>query len=312
MLCPLKPGATIGICAPAGPVKCEKFEEAVLRLLASGYNVKLSEHVFDKYGFLSAKDEIRAQELTGMFADPDVAMVMSARGGVGTSRLLSCLNLKAIAESEKPFLGFSDLTALQWALWAKHRAVTFSGPLAVEFDKTLTAETEAFMFDMLCGTPPENWLSALPSASLEIVRGGANEIFAPLLPGNLTMITTLIGTPYMPDLRGSILAIEDVAEPPYRVDRLLFHLRNGGLLQNLAALLIGDFGWEQDDRESRERLRESVLDATIGTSYPIIFGLSYGHGSQRLTLPVGSPVRLSLKTAAMSLSFAVSPFVLPA
>ncbi len=312
MLRPLTPGATLGIAAPAGAVKSEKLEAAINRLRERGFKLKLSEHVFGKHGFLSATDEIRRVELSALFSDPEIDLVLCARGGVGSSRLLPRLNFEHLANSDKPFIGFSDLTAVQWALWGKHRAVTFSGPLAIEFDGSLSAATEAFMFDMLADTAPENWLSTFPSAVLEIVRGGASEIFAPLMPGNLTMIATLLGTPYMPDIRGSILAIEDVAEPPYRVDRLLFHLQNAGFLQNLAALFVGDFGWEPDDHESRERLRESVLDATAGTAYPIIFGLPYGHGAERLTLPVGSPVRLSLKPAAISMSFAVSPFAPPA
>lgn len=312
MLRPLKSGATLGISAPAGAVKREKLETAIEHLRERGFKIKLSEHVFGKYGFLSATDEIRAAEFSALFSDPEIDLIMCARGGVGSSRLLPRLNFEQFANSDKPFLGFSDLTAIQWALWGKHRSVTFSGPLAVEFDNALSTETESFALDLLSDCPPENWLSAFSAAELEIVRGGASEIFAPLLPGNLTMIATLIGTPYMPDLRGSILVIEDVAEPPYRVDRLLFHLRNAGLLQNLAALLVGDFGWEQDDQVSRERLSESVLDATLGTSYPIIFGIPYGHGAERLTLPVGSPVRLSLKPSAISLSFAVSPFAPPA
>jgi muramoyltetrapeptide carboxypeptidase len=312
MLRPLTPGATLGIAAPAGAVKSEKLEAATKRLRERGFKLKLSEHVFGKHGFLSATDEIRAAEFSALFSDPEIDLVLCARGGVGSSRLLPRLNFEQLAISDKPFIGFSDLTAIQWALWGKHRAVTFSGPLAIEFDGSLSADTESFMFDMLADTAPENWLSAFPLAVLKIVRGGASEIFAPLMPGNLTMIATLLGTPYMPDIRGSILAMEDVAEPPYRVDRLLFHLQNAGLLQNLAALLVGDFGWEPDDQESRERLYESVLDATSGTSYPVIFGLPYGHGPERLTLPVGSPVRLSLKPSAISLGFAVSPFALPA
>ncbi|MBK6766283.1 MAG: LD-carboxypeptidase [bacterium] len=308
MLQPLSLGGTIGICAPAGPVKREKLEAAIIKLDARGFRVKASEHIFDKHGFLSAPDDVRSAELQAMFADPGIDAVVSARGGVGSSRLLSRLNLEQLSCSGKPFLGFSDLTAVQWALWAKHQSVTFSGPLAVEFDGSLSAATERMAFDILADTPCDNWLDYFPEAQIDILRGGASQIIAPMLPGNLTMIASLIGTPYMPDLRGAILVIEDIAEPPYRVDRLLFHLRNAGHLQNLAALIVGDFGWEEDDDESRGRLRDSVLDATARTAYPILLGFPYGHGSERLTLPVGSPMQLGLKPGAMTLSYAISPF----
>ncbi len=308
MLRPLQPGDTLGICAPAGPVKAEKLQNAVTRLERKGFQVKLSPQVLAKRGFLSAEDDVRLSEIESQFADAEISVVMSARGGVGTSRLLPALDGELIVSSRKPFLAFSDVTAMQWALWANFGAVSFTGPLAVEFDGSLSEATEEFCFEMLAGSAPDNWIACFPGAVWDVVRSGAREVTAPLLPGNLTMITTLLGTPFMPNLRGCILAIEDIAEQAYRVDRLLFHLRNAGVLQHLAGLLVGDFGWESEDTESAASLRNSVLDATSGTSYPIVFGLPYGHGPERLTLPVGSPVRLSLLDSTVQLGFALSPF----
>jgi len=307
MLTALVPGATIGISAPAGPVKREKLERAVLRLHDSGYRTKLSANVFQSDGFLSSDDETRASELHRFFHDSDVDAVWAARGGVGTSRLLNRLDFETIVSSRKPFIGFSDLTAVQWALWAKHRYITFTGPLAVEFDDALSAATEQCAWDVLSGDA-ENVLEYFPKHKLDIVRGSVSQIIAPALPGNLTMIATLLGTPWMPDLRGVMLIIEDIAEPPYRVDRLLFHLRNAGCLQNLAALIVGDFGWDESDEAARAQLRRSVLDATSGTSYPVIFNFPYGHGRDRATLPVGAPLSLRLDHSP-SLTIAVSPFI---
>jgi len=308
VLKPLHSGATIGISAPAGPVKREKLEQAVARLHTLGFRTKLSASVFGKHGFLSATDETRKRELEDLFSDPEVDSVWCARGGVGSSRLLGCLNLELIAKSDKPFLGFSDITALQWAMWAKHRAITFTGPLAIEFDGTLTRETEQFSVQMLTDTLSNNWLDSFPTATPNYLRKGAREIIAPVMPGNLTMISTLLGTKWMPDLRGHILVIEDIAEPAYRMDRLLFHLKNAGVFANLAALIVGDFCWQEEDCESRERMTESLLDATKGTSYPIVTEFPYGHGATRMTLPVGSPVRVSLAENKLAMSFAISPF----
>lgn len=306
---PISSGATIGICAPAGAVRVDSLERAVENLRSLGYSLKLSPSVYGKHGFLSATDEIRKQELESLFNDPEVDTVWCARGGVGTSRLLPLLNFDLLANSDKPFLGFSDLTALQWALWAKHRVTTFSGPLAIEFDDQLTQETCDFALQMLSDAAPENWLSSFADSNVELLRSGAREIIAPLMPGNLTMMTTLLGTSWMPDLRGVILVIEDIAEPPYRVDRLLFHLRNAGILQNLAALVVGDFGWcGEEVKYNNESLNQSLLDATRGTSYPIITGFPYGHGATRMTLPIGSPVRLSIARDQFALSYAISPF----
>lgn len=309
MLRPLRRGATIGVSSPAGPVNPEKLERAIGNIRALGYQVKLTENVAGKSGFLSAPDEIRRQELELLFCDEEVDTIWCARGGVGSSRLLPTVDLTTIANSSKPFLGFSDLTALQWALWSKFRVVTFTGPLAVEFDGLLAKETQSFAFELLSGAVPSNWLASFPSARPEVLRSGAREIIATLLPGNLTMITTLLGTQWMPDLRGTMLVIEDIAEPLYRVDRLLFHLRNAGVLQNLAALIVGDFGWSGDDRQSNyELLKQSLIDCTRGTCYPIIMNFPYGHGPVRMTLPVGSPVRLSIAGGRFEISYAISPF----
>lgn len=310
MLNALAPGSVFGISAPAGPVKPEKLERAVAHLHNLGYRTKLSPNVLSQDGFLSAHDDIRSRELLALFADPEVHAVWSARGGVGTSRLLARLDLGVIASSRKPFIGFSDLTALQWALWAKLRAFSFTGPLAVEFDGSLSPATESCAMRVLAGET-FNLLDGFSVNPLEFLRGGATEIIAPALPGNLTMITTLLGTPWLPDLRGAMLFIEDVAEPPYRVDRLLFHLRNAGGLQNLAALVVGDFGWDPSDDKSRAQLRQSVLDATLGTNYPIILNFPYGHGRDRVTLPVGGVLRMRLDATTPELSVAVSPFIAP-
>jgi muramoyltetrapeptide carboxypeptidase len=112
----------------------------------------------------------------------------------------------------------------------------------------------------------------------------------------------------MPDPRGVILVVEDVGEAPYRVERLLFHLRNAGMLRNLAALVVGDFGWDESDSDAREQLMRSLLDSTRGTRYPIIAGFPYGHGATRMTLPVGAPVRFTLETSNLSLGYAASVY----
>ena len=292
---PLPRGGLIGICSPAGPVKRDRLEQAVSGLKTAGFRVKLSPSAYGREGCLSAQDSVRAQELEDLFRDPEVDAVFSSRGGTGTSRLLSRLDLSAIAGCAKPFLGFSDITALQWALWARHEYVSFTGPLAVEWDGSVSAAardlalsvlTQEFAGDLLAG------LESTSQRSVEVLRG-RGEIRGVLMPGNLAIITTLLGTRWMPDLRGTILFIEDISEAPYRFDRMLFHLKNAGALDGLAGLLVGDFGWTGEDGEY-ESQRQSIRDATADSDYPIVVGLPYGHGKERLTLPIGVPVRVTL------------------
>ncbi len=128
------------------------------------------------------------------------------------------------------------------------------------------------------------------------------------MPGNLSMIATLLGTPFMPDLKGAVLMIEDVNEPPHRVDRMLFHLRNAGVLQSLNGLFIGDFGTDTDPLRA-ESLRMSLLDATRGTNYPVIAGFPFGHGPERMTLPVGVPVGFDLRRSEFTMQVTVKETV---
>jgi muramoyltetrapeptide carboxypeptidase len=299
---PLPRGGTIGICAPAGPVKRERLERAIARLQSAGYRIVISPHVYGEAGLFSASDETRVRDLHELFARRDVDAVFCARGGVGSSRILADLNGGLIADSGKPFLGFSDVTALQWYLWKTQRFVTFQGPLAVEWDGAVNDESLYNALGILAqdGTA-ELWNSTQRSAVNVLRPGKATTILAPLLPGNLTMITTLLGTSYMPELAGTILVLEDVNEPPHRVDRMLFHLKNAGALRNLAALGIGDL-FEGENAQKRDQVLTALRDATSDTDYPLLAGIPFGHGAERATLPVGANVELNLNDRSLQLA----------
>jgi muramoyltetrapeptide carboxypeptidase len=265
-------------------------------LRAFGYEVEFAPSAFSREGFLAAPDEIRARELETMFDRDDIQAVFCSRGGVGASRLLEILKTDHIVRLAKPFLGFSDVTALQWLLFARHGFVSFSGPLMVEFDGAVSAQTQHAALRVLAGDGA-NLLSGFSRKDIRVLRGSGT-LSGPLLPGNLTMITTLLGTPFLPDLTGALLLIEDVGEPPYRLDRMLFHLRNAGVFNRISALLVGDFGIAND--AERQLLEKSLLDATRGLDLPLVMGLPYGHGPERMTLPVGAPVELDLNRLTFS------------
>jgi muramoyltetrapeptide carboxypeptidase len=286
----LPSGGRIGICAPSGPVKPERLTQAVAKLQSLGYEVVTAPSAFSSFGFRAAPDETRARELEEMFVRDDIQAVFCTRGGVGASRLLEILDTPRLVQHPKPFLGFSDVTALQWFLFARHQFISFTGPLAVEFDGAVTDRTQQHALRIL-SRKTNDLLSDFPRDDIRVLRG-SGPLSAPLMPGNLTMITTLLGTPYLPDLTGMLLFIEDVNEPLYRVDRMLFHLRNAGILHRIAGLITGDLGASTEDEKSA--LTESLLDATRGTNYPIVIGMPHGHGPDRMTLPVGATVDLQL------------------
>jgi muramoyltetrapeptide carboxypeptidase len=295
---PLLPGGRIGLCAPAGPVNEERLRAAIEALRADGYDVATAPSAFARHGLLAAPDEVRRRELEEMFARPDVDAVFCARGGVGSSRLLPDLDTALVARSRKPFLGFSDVTALQWLLCQRHQFVSFSGLLAVEWEGGVSPATRQRALQTLSGGMSGDLLAGFPRECLRTLRGG--KVRGRLWPGNLTMIATLLGTPYLPDLAGAVLLIEDVNEPPHRVDRLLFHLRNAGVLNQIAALLAGELEFGEEG-ELKGSVTRSLLDATHGLEIPLAIGLPYGHGPERMTLPVGALVEWDSSHATLTL-----------
>lgn len=301
---PLRPGGKIGICAPSSPVKPERLHNAVAALCALGYEVETTPNAFGHDGFLSASDGVRRRELEELFSRDDIDAVFCARGGVGASRLLPFVDTALIARSRKPLLGFSDVTALEWLLVARENFVSFSGPVAVEWDGSSSERSLSRALAVLQGQLPPDLLDSFPRDHARTLRGGGT-VRGRLMPGNLTMITTLLGTPYLPDLTGTLLFVEDINEPPYRIDRLLFHLRNAGVLQRLGGLLCGDLGGEAGE-PATEELERSVLDATRGTDYPILLNLPHSHGPERMTLPVGALVDVDFDSISIRPRFTVA------
>ncbi len=296
---PLRAGGRIGISAPSGPVDPSQLGAAIRALEQSGFDIETSPSAFSRSGYLSAPDDVRARELEQLFARDDIDAVICARGGVGASRLLEILETALIAQHPKPFLGFSDNTALQWLLWGRHKLISFSGPMAVDWSGLVSPRTLRRALDTLSGNAPADLLSDFPRDRIRVLRGKGT-VSGRLMPGNLTMIATLLGTPYLPDLDGALLLIEDVNEPPYRIDRLLFHLRNADVLSRIGALLCGDLV-ASEDQADHESVRQALLDATRGTSYPVVTGLPYGHGTERVTLPVGAAVDVNLDNMTIAL-----------
>jgi muramoyltetrapeptide carboxypeptidase len=300
LLKPLLPGGRIGICSPAAPVKEEKLRAAIAMIRNAGYDVVTAPSTFGNAGLFAAPDSDRCRELEDMFNRKDIDAVFCSRGGVGSNRLAEILNTDLIAKSRKPFLGFSDITALQWQLLAQQGFISFSGPLATEWDGSVDERSLRAAFQMLSGKQEMNLLSHFLDSNVTTLKG-KGKIKGRLLPGNLTMITTMLGTSFLPQMNGAVLFIEDVGEPPYRVDRMLFHLRNSGVLANLAGILVGDFQ-TADDIAAQKYLETSLLEATRGMNYPIVINLPYGHGKVRMTCPVGAEISFDPEDKTMSLS----------
>ena len=306
---PIQPGqTTIAVATPASPPSdLAAFKSGISYLTSKGFNVKTSRLSFPDKGFLSGTDEVRAAELNAFILDPEVDVIFCTRGGYGTSRILPLIDYDAARTLSKLLVGYSDITALQLALYHKAGWRSVSGPMvAVEWPKPDKASEQQFW--RLVSGQPFSTLSNVDDRPFKPMRPG--EAKGTLIGGNLTVLTRLIGTPYMPSLKGAILFIEDVNEPAYRVDALLSHLKLSGIWDNLAGLLIGQFT-EKDSPSTTPPSIEAVFqDYCDNVSFPVASGLSYGHIPVKNSMPVGIQAHLTVTEDSATISI-LEPLVAP-
>lgn len=285
----LRKGDLIGVIAVAGPVTPAEIEPGVTLLESRGYQVRLSDALYEKKGYLAGEDRIRLTELERMFREDEVKAVICARGGYGTLRLLERLDFKLIRRHPKIFMGFSDITALLWAFYRKTGLITFHGPMLKSLGADQARNLESF----------ENLMTAQSPLPLELDQGTVirpGRVSGTLLGGNLSLIAHMIGTAFMPDLKGALLFLEDTNEALYRIDRYLSHLRLSGLLDDLAGIVLGRF----EGCEEVEQLPDLFAERLAGLGIPVCSGLPVGHGAENLALPLG--IQATLDTERMTLT----------
>ena len=282
----LRPGDTIGVVAPSGPFEPERLTAGLAYLKARGYRVREGASLYARERYLAGSDAARTKDLNGMFADPEVRAIFAARGGYGSARVLNSIDYEAVRRDPKLLVGFSDTTALQLGLFARTGLVTYSGvTLCADVTESgMPPATERTLWDALVsGRHP-------PVAGLRALKGGAAE--GPLIGGCLSLIASLVGTPYLPDPTGALLFMEDVNEEPYRVDRMLNQLRMAGIFDRVAGVLFGQFAGCEPERATDGSV-EAVLESLAGAiPCPAFCGLPFGHAPDRRVLPIGLPARI--------------------
>ncbi|KAB0567445.1 LD-carboxypeptidase [Pseudomonas palleroniana] len=282
----LRSEGTIALIAPAGPAALD-VEKAGQWMRARGYQLRIFPGVYERDGYLAGSDKTRLNDLHKAFADPDIDAIFCLRGGYGTPRLLDSIDFDLLRTHPKPFVGYSDITALHLAISRYAGFVTFHGPmLNADLLGDKLPPTESSLFAMLRGQLGTGSVLAHPVAyPLSTVSPGI--ACGRLLGGNLSMIAAVMGTPYEIEAEGIILLIEDVNEPLYRIDRLLTHLRLAGKLAQVAGVLVGDVAGV--DQAALERLLKQTFEPLC---IPVLSGWRSGHCDPNLTLPMGALVRL--------------------
>jgi muramoyltetrapeptide carboxypeptidase len=291
---------TIGLFAPSGfvadPAIADRAEQ-VLR--AAGYAVKRDPALGACDTRFAGPDDERLAAFYRTADDPGIDIALALRGGYGISRLLDRLDFERIARGNKLWVGMSDFTAFQLALFAKTGQRSVHGPMLVDFgrEKTSAFTLEHFFSFLAAGR------DGLRIDQLQPHRGEAS---GRLWGGNLTMLTHLLATPWWPEDAGEILFLEDIAEPPFRIDRMLHQLDFAGVLRRQKAILFGDFGGYRPGATDNG----FDLDAVIRSwrqrlDVPIFTGLPFGHIADKLSLPIGGEARVRALHRGWELEFSL-------
>ena len=295
----LRPGDTIGLVSPGFFASEEKLELALQQIEDLGLVPKKSKFLNKKFGYLAGTDEQRASDLMDMFQDPTVKAIWCLRGGYGTARVLPFLDYKIIRKNPKLVLGYSDITALHCALLTQAGIVSLHGPVA---SSTLTDYSKTGVLNSIfTDRGPVNILPASENLAMgkenedfqiNIIRSG--KATGELVGGNLTLISSLVGTPYQTPFKGKIVLLEDIGEKPYRIDRMLVQLLQGTDLNQAAAIVLGIF----DDCRPSEGATDyftihQVFEQLLGgLNMPVVYGYSFGHIDHQCTLPIGVSANL--------------------
>jgi muramoyltetrapeptide carboxypeptidase len=298
----LQPGDTVMLVSPSGPPNAERVARGTELLTSWGLKVELGPDIYARHGYFAGTDAVRLASFNTALRDPEVRAVICTRGGYGVQRIVDDLDLDAVREDPKLVVGFSDITALQLALWRGARLATVHGPGAAWLDdRTPEASAESLRNALM--TDEHITIEADPDAETGQVKVENQAAEGILLGGNLCLLTASIGTRDFPDLTGAILLLEEVEEPPYKVDRMLTHLRRAGLIQEVKAIAIGQFtrcedGWPVTVADV---LEERLDDLNV----PVLGGLPIGHGYGQLTVPVGVPATLDVAAGTLVVEPAV-------
>ncbi len=284
----LQPGDCIGIVAPASCMDREDFAAGIEELKGLGYRLKIGRSCRAMYGYFAGSDDLRAADINRFFLDDEVKAIICMRGGYGAARILDKLDYEGIARHPKQFMGFSDITVLHVALGEKSHLSTIHGPMVTTFVDGLEPEcyTTESMARGLQGTLYPGEIPLPEGRELETVFPGTAE--GVIIGGNLSVLASLVGTPYELKGDGALLFLEDVGDYTYRVDRLFQQLWMSGLLNRVNGILIGDFFGADDDYEEGDFLLDEVLAHYAELSgKPMLKGVPAGHGYNNLYLPFG-------------------------
>ena len=288
----LRAGGTIGLVAPAGKLTSRRqLEDTQEELDAVGFRTKSGRFIFEQHGYLAGTDAQRADDLMAMFTDPDVDGILAMRGGWGCARILPLLDYDVIRANPKPLIGYSDITALLLAIYARSGLVTFHGPVgrSTWTRRTIDSFRQVLMHGERLHLDPRNdddeEERSQGQQAYRPIRSGIAE--GPLIGGNLSVVSAMAGTPFLPNFRDHVIFLEETNESLYRIDRMLTQLRLAGFFDEMAALIFGQCRRCTSDEFGRDGLAWLLGDHLTTIPRPAWTGAPIGHVTPVYTLPIG-------------------------
>lgn len=295
----LKSGDTIGFIAPAGIVfDSNEYDRMEKVMEGMGLHVVFGEHVKERHGYLAGTDEVRASDLNRFFADSGIDGIITVRGGWGCNRLLPMVDFENIRTNPKFFCGFSDITSLHMSIYQATGLTTFHGPNGTS---DWTIFTQNYFRKIAFGVGDKMFLEnpVIEKNEIQTINSGITR--GRLLGGNLTVITSLIGSRYIPDMKGAILFLEDIEEDVYRVDRMMSQLQLSGILNNINGFVFGRCSNCRESRPVSLTLKE-VLDHYLNPlEVPAFYGSMISHEPNNFTIPIGVQAEMNADKGILQL-----------
>ena len=291
---PIRPGDTIAFVSPAGIARAADIYGAAEVLQSRGYHVSVGPSALAIHGTYAGSDSARLADIRSAWLGPSVKAIICSRGGYGAVRLLDSLDSIPLAFSPKWLVGFSDITCLH-SLLGKHGIASVHGPMCSYIARDEGQNPDALrLISLLEGADVINYqVEPHPLNRQGTVTGR-------LVGGNLSVLGGLIGTPYDVIRPGSILIIEDIAEPAYKIERILWQLKISGVLSRLAGLIVGDFT-DYDPDPNHPSMEAMIADMVSDYSYPVACGVPVGHAGRSLPLLLNAPITLTVTDSITTL-----------
>jgi muramoyltetrapeptide carboxypeptidase len=291
----IKKGDLIGIVSPAGPTDFEELKRGMNVLKKMGFHCSVGRNALLQKGFLAGSDKERADDFMNMVKNPEISAILCARGGYGVNRVLPYLDFSLIKKTRKPIIGSSDITILLNYINHKCSLISFHGPMAAgSFGRTPMKKSrepfcQALMGDMdMYSYSKRNAWTIKPGKSEGRLSGGC-----------LTLMIRSLGTPYEIQTRNRILIIEDVNERPYKIDGMLWQLKEAGKFKGIRGIVFGEMVNCQPNKNESYTLRETISDFFKNAAFPILMNCPIGHGKEMWTLPLGIPAILDSEAKSL-------------